>query len=228
VHISEIFYSIQGEGRLIGVPSVFIRTAGCNLRCVWCDTPYTSWRPNGAAWSIRSILAEVRKHPTEYVVITGGEPLLAPEIEALSRDLKRHGRHITVETAGTIFKPIRGDLISVSPKLANSTPWQRERGKFALCHEAQRLNLPVIQKYLDNYDYQLKFVVAEKRDFDEIGQILEQLKAVDRSRVLIMAEGTTAARLHARGRWIVDLCKQYGYRFTPRLHIELYGNRRGT
>ena len=228
MHISEIFYSIQGEGRLIGVPSVFIRTAGCNLRCVWCDTPYTSWRPKGAAWSIRRILTEVRKHPTEYVVITGGEPLLAPEIEALSRDLKRHGRHITVETAGTIFKPIRSDLISVSPKLANSTPWRREGGKFALRHEAQRLNLPVIQKYLDNYDYQLKFVVAEKRDFNEISQILEQLKSVDRSRVLIMAEGTTTARLRARGRWIVDQCKRYGYRFTPRLHIELYGNRRGT
>ena len=228
MHISEIFYSIQGEGRLIGVPSVFIRTAGCNLRCVWCDTPYTSWRPKGAAWSIRRILTEVRKHPTEYVVITGGEPLLAPEIEALSRDLKRHGRHITVETAGTIFKAIRSDLISVSPKLANSTPWRREGGKFALRHEAQRLNLPVIQKYLDNYDYQLKFVVAEKRDFNEINQILEQLKSVDRSRVLIMAEGTTTARLRARGRWIVDLCKRYGYRFTPRLHIELYGNRRGT
>jgi len=228
VHISEIFYSIQGEGRLIGVPSVFIRTAGCNLRCVWCDTPYTSWRPKGAAWSIRRILTEVRKHPTEYVVITGGEPLLAPEIEALSRDLKRHGRHITVETAGTIFKAIRSDLISVSPKLANSTPWRREGGKFALRHEAQRLNLPVIQKYLDNYDYQLKFVVAEQRDFNEISQILEQLKSVDRSRVLIMAEGTTTARLRARGRWIVDQCKRYGYRFTPRLHIELYGNRRGT
>ena len=228
VRISEIFYSIQGEGRLIGMPSVFIRTVGCNLRCVWCDTPYTSWQPQGTTWSLSNILYEVQKHPTEYVVITGGEPLLAPEIEALSQELKLRGRHITIETAGTIFKPIRCDLISLSPKLANSTPWRRQGGKFALPHERQRLNLPVIQKFLDKYDYQLKFVVAEKKDFDEIAEILKQLKAVDRSRVLIMAEGTTTARLRARGRWIADLCKEYGYRFTPRLHIELYGNRRGT
>jgi len=228
VRISEIFYSIQGEGRLMGMPSVFIRTAGCNLRCVWCDTPYTSWQPAGAAWSIRTILAEIQKHPTEYVVVTGGEPLLAPEIEALCRELKESGRHITIETAGTIFKPIGCDLISVSPKLANSTPWRRQGGKFALPHEKQRLNLPVIQKFLDNYDYQLKFVVAEKKDFAEIAEILEQLKTVERSRVLIMAEGRTTARLRARGRWIAELCKRYGYRFTPRLHIELYGNRRGT
>ena len=212
----------------MGMPSVFIRTAGCNLRCVWCDTPYTSWQPAGAAWSIRTILAEIQKHPTEYVVVTGGEPLLAPEIEALCRELKESGRHITIETAGTIFKPIGCDLISVSPKLANSTPWRRQGGRFALPHEKQRLNLPVIQKFLDNYDYQLKFVVAEKKDFAEIAEILEQLKTVERSRVLIMAEGRTTARLRARGRWIAELCKRYGYRFTPRLHIELYGNRRGT
>ena len=210
------------------MPSVFIRTAGCNLRCVWCDTPYTSWQPAGAAWSIRAILAEIQKHPAEYVVVTGGEPLLAPEIEALCRELKESGRHITIETAGTIFKPIGCDLISVSPKLAHSTPWRRQGGKFALPHEKQRLNLPVIQKFLDNYDYQLKFVVAEKTDFAEIAEILEQLKTVERSRVLIMAEGRTTARLRARGRWIAELCKRYGYRFTPRLHIELYGNRRGT
>jgi len=228
VRISEIFYSIQGEGRLMGMPSVFIRTAGCNLRCVWCDTPYTSWQPAGAAWSIRTILAEIQKHPTEFVVVTGGEPILAPEIEALCRELKESGRHITIETAGTIFKSIGCDLMSVSPKLANSTPWRRQGGKFALPHEKQRLNLPVIQKFLDNYDYQLKFVVAEKKDFAEIAEILEQLKTVERSRVLIMAEGRTTARLRARGRWIAELCKRYGYRFTPRLHIELYGNRRGT
>jgi len=210
------------------MPSVFIRTAGCNLRCVWCDTPYTSWQPAGAAWSIRTILAEIQKHPTEFVVVTGGEPLLAPEIEALCRELKESGRHITIETAGTIFKSIGCDLMSVSPKLANSTPWRRQGGKFALPHEKQRLNLPVIQKFLDNYDYQLKFVVAEKKDFAEIAEILEQLKTVERSRVLIMAEGRTTARLRARGRWIAELCKRYGYRFTPRLHIELYGNRRGT
>ncbi len=228
MRISEIFYSIQGEGLLIGVPSIFIRIAGCNLRCVWCDTPYSSWRPEGSRWSIRRIVAEVQKYPSDHVVVTGGEPLLAFEIEALTEQLKRGGKHITIETAATVFKPVRCDLISLSPKLANSTPWKKQGGRFALRHEKQRINLSVIQQYLDNYDYQLKFVVTHKSDFDEIGQVLGQLKAVDRSRVLVMAEGTTGARLRARGRWIVELCKQHGYGFTPRLHIELYGNRRGT
>ncbi|MGE5215483.1 MAG: 7-carboxy-7-deazaguanine synthase QueE, partial [Chloroflexota bacterium] len=115
VRISEIFYSVQGEGRFAGTPSVFIRSSGCNLRCVWCDTPYTSWRPEGSSWSIEKILAAVEKHPTRYIVITGGEPLLADDIEALALELKRRKKHITVETAGTIFKSVHCDLISLSP-----------------------------------------------------------------------------------------------------------------
>jgi 7-carboxy-7-deazaguanine synthase len=228
VRISEIFYSIQGEGRLIGVPSVFIRTSGCNLRCVWCDTPYTSWRPEGQSYSVAKILRELEKYPARHVVVTGGEPLLAREIEELTAELKRAGRHITIETAATIFKPLTGDLISMSPKLANSTPWRKSNGQFAKQHETHRLNFSVIQRYLDHYDYQLKFVVEQKQDFDEIGRGLEQLVGVDRSRVLIMAQGTTRKQLSTKARWIVELCKRYGYGFTPRLHIELFGNQRGT
>lgn len=228
MRVSEIFYSVQGEGRLIGVPSVFIRTTGCNLRCVWCDTPYTSWRPEGISWSIAEILGEIQRHPTKYIVVTGGEPLLAPGIEDLAGELRVSGRHVTIETAATVFKPVGCDLISLSPKLANSTPWKRASGKFARRHEAQRLNLPVIQEYLDGYDYQLKFVVQKKDDFDEVNHILGQLKAVDRSRVLIMAEGTTRKDINLKASWIIELCKRYGYSYTPRLHIELYGNRRGT
>ena len=228
MRISEIFYSLQGEGRLAGTPSVFIRTSGCNLRCVWCDTPYTSWRPEGSSWPIDRILGAVKTHPTRHVVITGGEPLLAGGIEMLTQELKQRKKHITVETAGTIFKPVRCDLMSLSPKLANSTPWRREKGKFARMHEERRLNLPVLQKYVDGYDYQLKFVVEERKDFAEIRALLDQLANVDSSRVLIMAQGTTKKQLAARARWIVDLCLRHGFGFTPRLHIELFGNRRGT
>jgi 7-carboxy-7-deazaguanine synthase len=228
VRVSEIFYSIQGEGRLIGVPSAFIRTSGCNLRCVWCDTPYTSWRPEGKSYSLAQILREIEKYPTRHVVVTGGEPMLARDIEELTGELKRSGRHVTIETAATIFKPLRGDLISMSPKLSNSTPWKKAGGKFAGQHEARRLNFPVIQRYLDDYDYQLKFVVEQKHDFDEIGRVLDRLAGVDRFRVFIMAQGTTTKQLSAKASWIVESCKQYGYGFTPRLHIELFGNRRGT
>lgn len=228
MRISEIFYSIQGEGRLAGTPSVFIRTSGCNLRCVWCDTPYTSWRPEGSSRSIDQILGAVEKHPTRHVVITGGEPLLAGEIEALTGELARRKKHITIETAGTIFKRVHCDLISLSPKLANSTPWKREGGKFAGMHEGRRLNLPVLQKYLDGYDYQLKFVVEDKKDFAEIRLLIDRLNNVDPARVLIMAQGTRKKQLADRARWIVAECLRRGYGFTPRLHIELFGNRRGT
>lgn len=228
MRISEIFYSIQGEGRLCGMPSVFIRTTGCNLRCVWCDTPYTSWHPEGKSWTIAKIIGEIEQYPSRYVVITGGEPFLAPKIAELTRELKRNGAHITIETAATVFKPVACDLISLSPKLANSTPWKRENGKFARLHDQQRLNFPVIQKFLDGYDYQIKFVVERKRDFEEIGEVLDQLKNVDPARVSIMPQGTTKKELREKAGWIVKECKQHGYGFSPRLHIELFGNRRGT
>jgi 7-carboxy-7-deazaguanine synthase len=173
-------------------------------------------------------LQEVLKYPSRHVVVTGGEPLLAPEIEKLAAKLKAAGVHITIETAATIFKPVVCDLVSLSPKLANSTPWKRQQGKFAQMHEERRLNLEVIQRFIDGYDYQLKFVANQKRDFDEIREIIDRLKNVDLGRVLIMPQGKTVKELRGKSRWIVELCKKYGYGFTPRLHIELYGNRRGT
>jgi 7-carboxy-7-deazaguanine synthase len=228
MRIAEIFYSIQGEGRLAGVPSTFIRTSGCNLRCVWCDTPYTSWEPEGEDRSLEEILAQVKRHPAKHAVVTGGEPLLAHEIEELTHRLKREGFHVTIETAATIFKPVACDLMSMSPKLVNSTPWKRDQGRFAWMHEQHRLNLPVIEQFIDGYDYQLKFVVDNQNDFVEVEQILERLGNVERSHVLIMPQGATKEELAERAPWIVELCKEHGFSYTPRLHIELWGNRRGT
>ena len=228
MRIAEIFYSVQGEGRLLGMPSVFIRTTGCNLRCVWCDTPYTSWKPEGKDWDVTRILAEAKQYPTRYAVVTGGEPLLSPKIDELTKKLKKANYHVTIETAATIFKPVACDLISMSPKLSNSTPWKRGRGRFAKMHEEHRLNLPVIEKFMEGHDYQLKFVVERKRDFSEIQKILSRLKNVDVNRVLVMAQSRTKKELREKELWIVDLCKAHGLRYTPRLHIELYGNRRGT
>jgi 7-carboxy-7-deazaguanine synthase len=228
VQIAEIFYSIQGEGRLIGIPAVFIRTSGCNLRCVWCDTPYTSWTPEGENWGVREILREVTKHPSRHVVVTGGEPLLAREIGELTAKLKSLGAHVTIETAATLFKSVACDLMSMSPKLAHSTPWRRAKGKFAKTHEGRRLNFEVIQQFIDSYDYQLKFVVNRRDDFGEIEEILERLERVQASRVLIMGQGQTAQELRSKAKWIIELCKRYGFGYTPRLHIDLFGNRRGT
>src|SRR3954466_5525232 len=103
MRIAEIFYSIQGEGRLAGVPSVFIRTSGCNLRCVWCDTPYTSWEPEGEEMELDAIVAQAKSHPARHAVLTGGEPMISPDIEELSGRLKAEDFHITIETAATVF-----------------------------------------------------------------------------------------------------------------------------
>lgn len=228
MQISEIFYSIQGEGRFIGVPSIFIRTSGCNLRCAWCDTPYTSWQPEGENWSTDKIIHEIAKYPSRFIVITGGEPFLALEIAKLTQALKQSGAHITIETAATIFKPVSCDLLSMSPKLANSTPWKKHKGRFVKMHEARRLDLAVMRKFLDGYDCQIKFVVERPADFKELRDILGKLKKVDPSRVVIMAQGTTPRQIQTKAQWIVELCKKFGYGYTPRLHIDLYGNRRGT
>ena len=122
MRIAELFHSIQGEGSLVGVPSFFIRTSGCNLRCAWCDTPYASWQPEGAELSLGQILDEVKAHPAKHVVVTGGEPMIAPEIVPLTNRLRDLGLHITIETAGTVFHPVACDLMSISPKLKNPRP----------------------------------------------------------------------------------------------------------
>jgi 7-carboxy-7-deazaguanine synthase len=226
--VSEVFFSIQGEGRLAGVPSAFVRTTGCNLRCVFCDTAYTSWQPEGENLSVEEVLARLEVFPTRHVVVTGGEPLIAAGIRDLCAALRQHGYHITVETAATVFKPLACDLASLSPKLSNSTPHDRAGGRWALRHERLRLQIPVIRSFLAHGDYQLKFVIDQPQDVREVLEILDQLPGVDPARVLLMPQGVTRQELDERGPWVVDLCKQHGFRFCPRIHIELFGNRRGT
>ncbi len=224
--ISELFYSVQGEGRLLGTPSVFIRTSGCNLRCVWCDTPYTSWEPQGEQRTLESVLEEVRHYPARHVIITGGEPMLAPEIVELTNRCRSLGLHITIETAGTVFAPVACDLMSISPKLANSTPWERDPD-WAARHERLRCQPDVLKHLMAAYEYQLKFVVARLDDLAEIRALVAQLEA-EPVRVVLMPEGTDPAVLRERSLWLVEAAKREGYRFTPRLHIDLWGNRRGT
>jgi len=224
--ISEIFYSIQGEGMLTGVPSVFVRTSGCNLRCVWCDTPYTSWSPEGTEMAIDDILAAIQAYPAQHAVITGGEPMIAPNIVQLTQGIREQGLHITIETAGTMFHSVACDLMSISPKLENSTPHAREGGKWAAQHERLRYQADVLKQLMAQYPYQLKFVVASPEDMKEIATILEDIQA-DRSRVVLMPEGTTSEAIRERAPWLTEICKREGFRYSPRLHIDLWGNRRG-
>src|SRR3954447_26154460 len=206
--IAELFYSIQGEGSLVGVPSVFIRTSGCNLRCAWCDTPYTSWQPEGTDLDLDRILDEVAVHPARHVVVTGGEPMIAPDIVALTGRLRARGMHITIETAGTVFAPVSCDLMSISPKLANSTPddprWGRQ-------HERLRIQPEVLTELMARYNYQLKFVIASPEDLEEVRSLVGALHA-DREHVILMPEGTDTDRLKERGIWLAEICKSEGFR----------------
>ena len=220
--IAEIFHSLQGEGSLVGVPSVFVRSSGCNLRCTWCDTPYTSWAPEGEEMQVGRILAEVDQYPARHVVVTGGEPMIAPQIEELTAGLRERGLHITIETAGTVFAAVDCDLMSISPKLANSTP----EGPWAGRHERLRIQPEVLRRLMASYEYQLKFVIAKPPDVGEVQALVNMLNA-DPMRVILMPEGTGEAAIHERSLWLAEVCKQQGLRFSPRLHVNLWGNRRG-
>ncbi len=227
--LSELFYSIQGEGKLTGVPSVFVRASGCNLRCTWCDTPYASREPEGEDVPVERIVERVAEYPARHVVVTGGEPMIMPDVAELCSALKDRGYHVTMETAATIYKPVQIDLASLSPKLSNSAPHDREGGRFAAAHERQRLNVPVVQQFIDaSPDFQLKFVVAWERDLAEIDDILRELQGWTPADVLLMPEGTDAQTLDARSGWVSEVCKKRGFRYCPRLHVHLYGNKRGT
>jgi 7-carboxy-7-deazaguanine synthase len=221
--IAELFYSIQGEGSLAGVPSVFIRTSGCNLRCGWCDTPYTSWQPEGTDLALDQILDEVKAHPARHVVVTGGEPMIAPEIVPLTQRLHGLGLHITIETAGTVFEPVACNLMSISPKLSNSTP---DDPRWAARHDRLRIQPATLAQLMARYDYQLKFVIEKPDDLAEVRRLVGDLKA-DLGRVILMPEGTDRERLRERAIWLAEICKEEGFRFSPRLHVDLYGNQRG-
>ena len=226
--IAELFHSIQGEGKLAGMPSAFVRTSGCNLRCTWCDTPYASWESEGEEMPIERIVAEVENIGAKHVVITGGEPMITAEIVELCEALKGRGKHLTMETAGTIYRPVKVDMASLSPKLANSTPRNREGGRFAAAHEKNRLNLPVLQQFMDSApEFQIKFVVSAEEDLAEIEQVLGGLKGWKAEDVLLMPEGTEAAVLAERSKWIAEVCKRTGFRLCPRLHVDIWGHRRG-
>ena len=229
MRIAEIFYSIQGEGLLAGVPSIFIRTSGCNLRCHWCDTPYASWKPEGPEMSIEEILKKISEWDCNHIVLTGGEPMIAPDLPELAAVLKKQKKHITIETAGTILpNSIPCDLASLSPKLSNSTPSPERDPAWAKKHEATRLQPEVISEWIRKYPFQLKFVVSSENDLVEIKNLLSRIPPVPSDKILLMPEGIDVKALATRSPWLVDICKREGFRFCPRLHIELFGHTRGT
>jgi 7-carboxy-7-deazaguanine synthase len=292
MRIAEIFRSLQGEGRLTGVESIFVRTAGCNLRCGYCDTPYASWTPQGDELAVAEILDRVehlRQSPRpaflnavsplpmgegpgvraeqrsgvrgqgpgtrnlqiskspHHVVLTGGEPMLFAELVPLAAELRRRGRHVTIETAGTLYLPVACDLISISPKLSNSSPLPLGEpphcsplplgegpGVRAVCTDEQYLKWAerhalhrhapdVIRRLIAQYDYQLKFVVDCPADCEAVLAYLREFPEIERSRVLLMPQGVDAPALAAKAVWLQPYCAAHELTFCPRRQIEWFG-----
>ena len=229
--ISELFFSIQGEGELTGVPSVFVRTSGCNLRCRWCDTKYASWKPEGENVTINDLLDKVCSYPARHVVISGGEPMIAKGIEEFTHLLKESGKHITIETAGTISpNGIQCDLASLSPKLSDSTPKKGDINKEWIDrHESKRLDYDILSEWVNSYNFQLKFVVSKEEEIKEIQNVISRIEGkILPEKVLLMPEGVAPDTLRSRYDLLIDLCKENGYRLCHRLHIDLFGNTPGT
>lgn len=225
MRVNEIFYSLQGEGFLAGVPSVFIRLAGCPLRCCWCDTKYAWDATAGEEYDIARIVDKVTHRRFRHVVITGGEPMIQKDLPQLVRELKAADRHITIETAGIAYIPdMPCDLMSISPKLSNSMPTD---AKLAAMHADSRLDIAVLRELIDNYDYQLKFVVDSVNDLPEIQETLDKLGNIDLEKVMLMPQAATKEELLAKAPIVAEMCKMVGLAFSQRLQILLWDNQKG-
>lgn len=231
MRVTEIFYSLQGEGMLVGVPSVFVRLAGCPFRCRWCDTAYAWDYAAGEDLRGDQIVEQANRWPCRFVVLTGGEPMMAGDLSArpglpdLTRHLAALGKHITIETAGALFVPdLACDLMSISPKLTNSLS---RHGAVTGAHQAHRLDLETLRRLIQAYPCQLKFVVESPEDVTEVQAVLGGLGGLAPERVLLMPQATTTEELLRRAPLIADLCQQTGLRFGQRLHVQLWGCRRG-
>ncbi|WP_145095545.1 7-carboxy-7-deazaguanine synthase QueE [Anatilimnocola aggregata] len=249
MRIAEIYSSLQGEGRLTGTPSALVRASGCNLRCWFCDTPFTSWRPEGEDRDVVEIVAAVEQlkdrggswvkllakagQPADkvalaHVIITGGEPMLFAEMIPLCEELRARDWHITIETSGTLYLPVACDLMSISPKLASSTPVRQGAGNWSDRHERDRHQPAVIRKLIEEYDYQLKFVIDSPADCEAVEQWLHDFPQVDAKHVWLMPQGIEPVELQQRTDWLLPYCQQQGFHYCPRKHIEWFGPGRGT
>jgi len=249
--INELFESLQGEGVLAGVPSVFVRTSGCNLRCWFCDSYHTSWEPTHSWMGLDEIVGRVAEFDADHVVLTGGEPLIHDEAVALIERLSDRGYHVTVETNGTIAPPPGTpiDLASVSPKLASSTPTPErppaggetadsdegaDSGEMAVDdwqqrHEANRIDYEALTTLIERFAFQLKFVLTGREDLPEIEALIADLRGrtgteIANRDVLLMPEGQTREGLADTRREVAEVAIDAGYRYTPRLHVDLWND----
>lgn len=228
----EIFHTLQGEGPSLGAPAVFLRLSLCNLHCHWCDTPYT-WNWEKTPWShqegVKFSKAEqiielspaevaplISRYSCDRLVLTGGEPLLQQKDLTKLTGLLPALSFIEVETNGTQIPDEEFLAIptqfNVSPKLSNSG-----------MEEKLRLNFEALRVLAAAPTAIFKFVVCNQTDLNEVRSLQEKL-ALTSSRISLMPEGRDSESLLARSLWLADICRDHGYRFSPRLHVLLWGN----
>jgi 7-carboxy-7-deazaguanine synthase len=249
--------TIQGEGKLAGISALFIRFASCNLRCIWqlpngklsiCDTSYASFNSlKNRPTDVREVADLVVNNlgSIKHVVITGGEPFIQKAALANLCELlkKETGVHITVETNGTLFDAEAAkniDLFSISPKLVNSNPNFHKLEQLGLepsgpliFHAEKRINLKALQSFLDlsnelSKDLQLKFVVGKLEEVEEIENgYLKQLQGWKPEDILLMPLGANREELVQTSRMVMQMAIQNGWRYAPRIHIEIFGSKAG-
>lgn len=215
--IAEAFYSIQGEGATAGLPAIFVRLQGCTVGCGWCDTKYSWDAAGGREVDLPGLLDEVAAFPCRRVVITGGEPLESALFPPLAAALAAREYVVEVETSGTRApapEAAAGIQWNVSLKLSGSG-----------VPESTRVNAEAIRAFLARGAW-WKFVVGEPSEIAEALRLAERF-ALPRERVLLQPEGLRAEDLAARTPWLVEACKAHGFRFSPRLHILIWGAKRG-
>lgn len=229
-----LFYTIQGEGKYIGYPTVFVRLSRCNLRCAWknpdgsitkCDTPYTSFEPEVNEVSIKNIVEEVCAYHCKHVVISGGEPFFQKDkFVELTNELVNEGKYVTIETNGTLYHKSDAQFLSISPKLKSSCADELAGER----HNKQRLNFDTLAKMVQNHDYQFKFVVNTGHDVTEILEIrdtLMKMVGIDiTDHIWLMPQGTTVEQLDRNLVNIAEMCKMYKWKMTDRIHIRVWGS----
>jgi 7-carboxy-7-deazaguanine synthase len=227
--VLEIYQSKQGEGLWTGQSSVFVRCLGCLLHCRFCDTPFARYSPEdsgiGANLTPDEIVGRVLLLDLPHVVLTGGEPMLSPEIVELTKLLKAFDYQVTIETSGTIYYPVSCDLMSISPKLNNSVPIDEEIS-IVREHDHTRSKPEIVQQLMLRYNYQLKFVIDAEEDLPEVEEYLTHLHGVVPDRILLMPQATDVETMHQKAKWIEPFCNMKGYRYCPRMQLVWYGHTR--
>ncbi len=176
--------------------------------------------------TVTDIVEAVSKWWHPHVVLTGGEPLLFQEMAELAAALKRQDRFLTVETAGTVFRELEADLVSISPKRANSTP--AAHPSWSIRHEQRRHRPEVIRELIATYICQFKFVIDQPEDVHDVLAYLQEIPEISRETVWLMPQAREKVALAEKLLWLQPLALEHGFHLSTRLQIQQFGNQRGT